>query len=426
MTETGYTEGCLLPYEWPGTYFIDEEEKQAVRAVLDARSPYRYFGHAVQGYANRVEDFFCQRLGRKHAVAVNSGSAALTVAMSAAGIGPGHEVLLPGYFWVACASAIVRCGAIPRLVEVDNTFTMDPADVSQKINKRTKAVLMVHMSGTTGHLDAIISICQKHNLTLIEDVAQANGATYKGKPLGSFGQLAIFSFQQNKNITGGEGGLVVCDSDELGQRIWAYQEQGYPKGPDGSANTQADFKTWGYCSHMSELTAALVWAQAQKLDTIVGKMRSINNYFYQKMQEVPGAQVRHRPDPDGDSGPFLLISWPNQNFCQKIITQTRNRGVKPGPLGASNICMHNWGLHVYYHNTALVSKHGVNPQNRPWSDAENAFHSTIHYHKGTLPQTDALIARSSLICTPPALTQKVVDQVVEIFKQEAQKIYETI
>jgi 8-amino-3,8-dideoxy-alpha-D-manno-octulosonate transaminase len=152
---------ALLPYEWPGTYFFGEEEMEAVNNVLQARSPYRFYGHEPQGYSDRVEAAFRQRLGRKYALLVNSGTTALTTAMLAADVGPGDEVLLPGYFWVACASSIVRAGGIPRLVDIDDTFTMDPDDLERKINERTKAVLLIHISGTCGDLDRVVDICQR-------------------------------------------------------------------------------------------------------------------------------------------------------------------------------------------------------------------------------------------------------------------------
>src|SRR5260370_28349288 len=141
------TDEALLPYEWPGSYFIGEEEIENVTKVLLARSPYRYYGHDLEHFADKVEDFYKKRLGRKFAVLVNSGTAALSVAIAAADVGPGDEVLLPGYFWVACVSAVVRAGAIPRLVEINDTFTMDPDDLERKIRPGPKAVLVAHMGG---------------------------------------------------------------------------------------------------------------------------------------------------------------------------------------------------------------------------------------------------------------------------------------
>jgi dTDP-4-amino-4,6-dideoxygalactose transaminase len=191
MSSTPNLAEPLLPYEWPGSYFLGEEEIEAVTNVVLSRSLFRFYGHDLQHYADQVEDFYQKRLARKHALVVNSGTSALSIAIAAADVGPGDEVLIPGYLWVACISSVVRAGAIPRLVDIDDTFTMDPDDLELKINSRTKAVLLVHMSGTCGDVERIAKICKTRKVTLIEDVAQANGASFRGKPLGSFGDIAI-------------------------------------------------------------------------------------------------------------------------------------------------------------------------------------------------------------------------------------------
>ena len=416
------SEETLLPYEWPGSYFIGEEEIDAVTKVLLARSPYRFYGHDLQHYADKVEDFFRKRLGRKNAVLVNSGTGALSTAMMAADVGPGDEVLMPGYMWVACLSAVVRCGGIPRLVEIDDTFTMDPDDLERKIGPRTKAVLLVHMSGACGDVERIASICKKHNVLLIEDTAQANGASFKGQPLGSFGDMAIYSFQYNKNVTAGEGGMVVSDNDLLGAKTWAYHDVGYARNAAGRVDWTGPVQTWGHCTHMSEVSAALLYAQVQKLDMITGKMRARNQQLYKGIGEIKGAKPRRLIDPNGDSGPFCLITWPTRDICAQMVELTRGSGVKPGPWGVGNIHMVDWGLHVYYNNVSLVQKKGVNSAGRPWSDPLNEFAKDYSYAKGALPQMDDLIERSCLITVPPALTEEDGKRIIDIYHESARKI----
>jgi len=201
----------LLPYEWPGSYYIGEEEIEAVTRVLLARSPFRFYGPDLQHYVDQLEEAYRQRLGRPYTLAVNSGTAALSIALAAMDVGPGDEVLLPGYLWVSCISAVVRAGAIPRLVDIDDTFFMDPADLERKITPHSRVVMAVNMSGTTGHIDRVVEIAHAHHLPVLEDTAQANGASFHGRPLGSFGDMAIFSFQLNKNMTAGEGGLIATE-----------------------------------------------------------------------------------------------------------------------------------------------------------------------------------------------------------------------
>lgn len=416
------TEEFLLPYEWPGSYFIGEEEMEAVSSVLHARSPYRFYGHDLQHYADKLEDAFRERLGRKNAVLVNSGTTALSTAMLAADVGPGDEVAMPGYFWVACPSSVVRAGGVPRLVDIDDTYTMDPEDLERKINERTKAVLIIHMSGACGNIERIVEICKRRGVLLIEDVAQANGAKFHGKPLGSFGDMAIFSFQYNKNMTAGEGGIVVSDDEQLGKRAWAYHDVGYARNAAGRVDLTGEIQTWGQCVHMNELSAAVAYTQFQKLDQITGAMRARNHQLYAGLSQIPGVTPRRVIDPDGDSGPFVLINLPDGESARKLVELTRAAGVRPGPHGIGNIHMSQWSLHLYYENVSLVQKCPVHSSGRPWNDPLNTFHEDISYEKGTLPFMDQLVERSILITVPPTLTEETTHRIIEIYHQCAAQI----
>lgn len=409
----------LLPYEWPGSYFISEEEIEAVNKVLLARSPFRFYGHDLQGFANRIEEAYRERLGRRYALAVNSGTAALSIALSALDIGPGDEVLLPGYLWVSCISAVIRAGAIPRLVDIDESFCMDPGDLEHKIGPHSKAVLIVHMSGASGDLDRLLGVSRAHDLFILEDVAQANGASFRGRPLGSFGDMAIFSFQLNKNMTSGEGGMVVCDDEALYRRAWACHDLGYPRSEAGRLITDdPEAQLWGQGSRMSELTAALATAQERKLDTIVGNMRRPNRRLYGGLAGIGGARPRRLADPDGDSGPFVLLIWPDADTCRRVVEATRQAGIRTGPEGMNNLIMREaWGLHLYYNNLSLVNKRGVNSAGRPWTDPANAFAVDYTYGKGALPKADDLFARTNVIEVPPIMAEETCDRIIAIFRQ---------
>lgn len=417
---TTLDQATLLPYEWPGSYFIGDEEKANVMRVLEARSPFRFYGHDLQGYAETLEAAYRQRLGRNHALAVSSGTVALAAAMSALNLGPGDEVLIPGYFWVSCVAAVVRAGAIPRLVEVDASFVMDPDDLERKIGPHSKAVLIVHMSGATGALDRLIEMARKHDLKVIEDVAQANGGSYCGKPLGSFGDVAIFSFQLNKNITGGEGGLLACDDDALYRRALAVHDLGYPRNAQGRLvmdDPEAQF--WGLGGRMGELPAAMLVAQEKKLDSIVAAMHRAGGQLYAGLEGIAGARARWRPDPAGDSSPFVLLIWPDEQTCRTMTAATRERGVKPGPKGIGNIPLAEFGLHLYYNNPSLVQRRGFGTSGFPWSAPENAFARDYSYREGLLPATDDLFRRSSLLTAPPTLTEEACNRIVGLFSESA-------
>ena len=414
------SEKPLLPYEWPGSYYIGEEEIEAVNNVLLARSPFRFYGPDLQHTVEQLEAAYRKRLGRAFALAVNSGTAALSIALNAMDVGPGDEVLLPGYLWVSCISAVVRAGAIPRLVDIDDTFFMDPADLERKITPHSKVVMVVNMSGTTGHIDQVVDIAHAHNLYVLEDAAQANGASFHGKPLGSFGDMAIFSFQFNKNMTAGEGGLIACDDQTLYDRAVAFHDLGYPRSPEGRLVTnRPDYQFWGQGSRMNELSAAMLVSQERKLDTITGAMRRLNRRLYEGLSGVAGCRPRRVLDPSGDSGPFVLLIWPDSATCQRMVTATRAAGVVTGPLGINNIPMTEWGLHLYYNNVSLTQKRGINSAGRPWTDSANAFAAGYTYAQGTLKQADDLFSRTSLLSVAPALTDDACDRVIAIFHQAA-------
>src|SRR5512133_1332700 len=173
---------------YPGGLEIGEEEKRQVLEALDRKYLFRYYG--PEEYPSKVREFeeaFAERMGAKHCLAVNSCTSALISALVACGVGPGDEVVVSGYTFFASCAAIVAAKAVPVIVEVDETLTMDPADVEKKITPATKGIVAVHMRGVPCDMDAIMSIAKKHNLIVVEDCAQAVGGTYKGKYLGTIG-----------------------------------------------------------------------------------------------------------------------------------------------------------------------------------------------------------------------------------------------
>jgi 8-amino-3,8-dideoxy-alpha-D-manno-octulosonate transaminase len=422
MQNTTLIAESLLSPEWPGSYFLGEEEVDYVSQVLLARSPFRYYGHDLQHFADKTEALFRERLGRKHALLTNSGTSALAIAMAAADVGPGDEVLVPGYCWVACFSAVVRAGAIPRLVDIDDTFSMDPLDLERKIGPHTKAVLLVHMNGACGDVERIAAICRSHKVTLIEDNAQAAGGSFHGKPLGSFGDMAIFSFQFNKNMTAGEGGLVVCDDDRLSQRAWAVHDQGYARGESGRVTADSFRPTWGYGARISEVAAAILYAQLQKLDDIVTPMRERNHQLYAGLSKIPGVLPRRVIDSSGDTGPFIMLIWPTPEICTEMTRRAIAAGVRNNPQGGGHARMADWGLHLYFKNESLVHKAGLNSAGRPWSDPLNAFAADYRYDQGTLPQMDDLVARTELFCVAPVLTAKTCERIIDIYYRCAQEV----
>lgn len=405
-----------LPWELPGAYWIAQEELTLVSQVVKARSPFRYYGLDPQHMVDQLEEAFRSKLNRQYALGVNSATAGLHIALCSLDVGPGDEVLLPGYLWASCLSAIVRLGAIPRLVDIDETFCMSPHDLRQKIGPHSKAILLVHMSGAPGRADEIQAIARNAGLPLVEDCAQSVGASLHGKQTGTFGDLAVFSFQLNKNMTSGEGGMIVCNDESLYQRCFALHDLGYVRNKAGRldpANEQ--YQCWGIGSRMSELAGAMALAQFRKLPRITESMRQSKWAIRRQLEGLPGLGFREIIDPAGDSGPFLITIYRDSNTCRTFTAALQEEGIR-GPDGSfACLTMKDWGLHWYFNNPSLTQRRGVNNGGWPWTMAENAFAKDYSYGRGTLPVCDDLADRSAILAIASCLNEQDIQDIVAAF-----------
>jgi dTDP-4-amino-4,6-dideoxygalactose transaminase len=404
-------EKVLLPEEWPGSHYYGEEEREAVGRVAGKASPFRFYGLDLQHEADQFENEFAQYIGVNYCLGVSSGTAALQVALAAMGIGPGDEVLLPGYLWVSTISAVVRSGAVPSLVDVDESYSLDPSDLQRKITRRTRAVIMVHMGGVIGQVTRVAEICKEHHLMLLEDCAQAAGASQFVKKAGSFGDMAIFSFQLNKNITAGEGGAVVTCSKELYNRAFAIHDLGYVRNEKGKLDFEnPGSQYWGIGCRMSEFTAAVMRVQLRKLDDIVGSMRSFKKELVQILSSCEGVETRHLEDPEGDSGGFLKIRFRDRETAYRFKEGLLSNGIQVKEGGYYPIHMTEWGLHIYSNNKSLVHKRSICGHHSVWELKENRWARHYRYGEGTLPNMDSYVQRTVIFCVASRLsdTQKSV------------------
>lgn len=407
-----------LPWEFPGASFIGEEELELVTSVVRAHSPFRFYGPQAQHMVDMLEHEWCVAFGHKHALGVASGTAALTIAISALNLGPGDEVLVPGYMWVSCVSAVVRAGAIPRLVDIDDTFCMSPVDLKAKITPRTRAVLCVHMSGAPGHIKEIAALCKKKGLFLIEDCAQAAGASVDGIPVGRFGDIATFSFQLNKNMTSGEGGMVVCQDESLFRRIVALHDLGYPRTATGRLDTSSEKdQLWGMGARMAELPGALALAQLRKLPAITGAMRKAKWTIRNALAQTPGLTFRNIVDPAGDTGPFLLMLLPDAHKARRFIDALRAEGIAGQPGSLACLTLSEWGMHWYSNIPSLVHKRSNSRDGFPWTHPDNAFALDYDFGKGALPVCDEYQDRGALLTIASTLTiEDVLDIIAAVRK----------
>ncbi len=406
-----------LPQEWCGAHYMDERECEAAARVCRSKTLFRYYGLDLQNEVSTLEKEFAVAIGVRHALAVSSGTGALQVALGALGVGPGDEVLIPGYFWVSTVGAVVRSGAIPVLVDCDDTFTMDPRAAAQKITHRTKAILVVHMGGVIGRIREIVALARQHSLKVIEDCAQAAGASQHGVNAGAFGDVAIFSFQMNKHMTSGEGGMVVTDDEHLYRRAFAIHDLGYPRNDAGRLVMDDPLlQLWGIGCRMSELTGAVARVQLKKLGRITSAMRSAKLKIKRALAGV--LTFREVPDPDGDAGSFLMTVFPTREQSLKFTEALRAEGIVAATGGMYPVHMDQWGLHIYYNVASLVNKRGVSAVS-PWQMAENSASAGVSYAKGACPHLDDLLTRTMLFCIASNLTDADTEDVITAYKKVA-------
>ncbi len=360
---------------YPGGLEIGEEEKKQVMEVLDNKYLFRYYGPA--GCPSKVKQFeeaFAAKMGSKYALAVNSCTSALISALVACGVGPGDEVLVTGYTFFASCASIVAAKAVPVVCEIDETLTMDPDDIEKKITPRTKAMVVVHMRGVPCDMDRIMAIAKKHNLRVVEDVAQALGGTYKGKYLGTFGDCGCFSFQYHKIITAGEGGMVITNDQRLYDRCMGYHDTAACWRPDRFAEQRYEGELFcGVNFRMSELTGAVLLAQFGKLDRLLSLMRRNQQIIIDGIKDTKGIKIRPRNDDAGDTGICLMFFLDSKEKVQPFVEALKAEGVNAA--GVFNSGIPDW--HIYSHWKHVINKKTPTDDGCPYS---------CPFHKG--PQVD--------------------------------------
>ena len=312
----------------PGFELFGEIEKKHVQDVLDSGVLMRYgFDGMRKGHwkALALEKALTERMQVQHAQLVSSGTAALTVALVSAGIGAGDEVIMPTFTFVASFESILAIGAVPILVDVDDTLTLSPDSVEKAITTKTKVVMPVHMCGSMADLKALKNICKKHNLILLEDACQAIGGTFEGKPLGSYGDLGCFSFDYVKTITCGEGGAIITNNDTYKLNADHYSDHGHDHvGKDRGAETHPFL---GYNYRISELNAAVGLAQIGRLDEFLAIQRKNYKILRNALETIPEVTFRRVPYGGEESYAFLSFFLPDVKTTQKVHKEFGNGGV---------------------------------------------------------------------------------------------------
>ena len=312
----------------PGFEFFGEKERAEVKDVLDSGVLMRYgFDGMRNGHwkAKELEAALAVRMKSKYAQLVSSGTAALTVAMASAGVGAGDEVIIPNFTFVASFEAILALGAIPVMVDIDDTLTLSPKAVENAINEKTKAVMPVHMCGSMADLKPLSELCRRHNLLLIEDACQAIGGSYDGKPLGSYGDLGCFSFDYVKTITCGEGGALITDNPDYYKNADHYSDHGHDHiGTDRGAE---DHPFLGYNYRISELNAAVGLAQIARLDEFLEIQKTHYTILRNALESLPEVSFRRVPETGVENYSFLNFFLPSEGIAKKAQLALANAAI---------------------------------------------------------------------------------------------------
>jgi len=409
-----------LPFEFPGANWYGKEEETAVIKVIRNKSPFRYYGPNLTYETEKFEKEFAKFIGTKYALGVNSGTQALAVAMAALGIGPGSEVIIPCYMWISIPASIIRLGAIPVLAEIDETFTIDPDDIEKKITSRTKLIVAVHMSGAPCDMKRILKIAENYNIPVLEDCSQAIGAEIEGKKVGSFGIMATYSFQLNKILTTGEGGMITTNSLHLFKRADAIHDLGYPRVKGRLITKNTPYSLWGFGGRMCEIIGAIGRVQLKKVPKIIKAMRKAKKKIKEGISDIKEIKFRKLVDEKGDTGAFLILILPDSKIAKRFAEEMNKENLYAGLSPTIRVC--DFGMHVYYNIHSLVKKHSNSPDGFPWTLEANK-ELVYNYDKGALPRSDELMEKSIIIPVPSIMSKTDIDDVIKGIHKIASKLF---
>jgi len=353
----------------PGYERWSDLERKELMDVIDSGILMRYgFDGARKGHwkSKELEAAICETFGCAHAQLTSSGTAALTTALSALGVGYGDEVIMPSFTFVASFEAVISVGAIPVLVDIDDTLTLDPASVRKNITPRTRAIMPVHMCGSMAEMDALQEICREHNLWLLEDACQSIGGTYKGKKLGSIGDAGTFSFDFVKTMTCGEGGVVMTNNHEVYVKSDGYTDHGHDHlGVDRGADLHPFI---GYNFRISELHSAVGLAQIRRLPEFLETQKKNHGLLKSILAEIPGISFRRVPDPSGDSCSFISWFLPTAEQTQRAVDAMREAGILAGNFYWYN---NNWHyIRKWDHLKTALTLNSLSPELRTRIESE--------------------------------------------------------
>lgn len=379
-----------------GPLYYDESEWTFLREVWQARSPFRFWNFEMKlpDKVAALEREFAEKMGVKYALAVNSGTTALEAALAALEAGPGDEVVLPAWTWHSCFHAVVRMGALPVCAEIDESFNLDPSRVEEAFSPRTKVLMIVHLPGNPADMDRLLPLARKRGIRVLEDVSQAVGASYKGRRLGSMGDIAAASLQVNKTISAGEGGMVYTNDPVLFERAVRFHDVGTLRQVHEERLGGAKLEPMpGSNFRMTEFTGAVLLAQVRKLDRIVGDIRAVARRVYEGIADLPGLRTRLLPDPAGELGVGVYLDLGSKAARDHFLKAMRAENVPASPPSGSVI------LPVQNYAEKKLAVHPEWPSFRVGRGPE------IRYGAASCPRTIDILGRFGGVLLDPKFSE---------------------
>ncbi len=396
----------------PGFELMGPEELKEVLEVMETGVLMRYgFDVERKGVfkVRQFEEEFARYCGAGYALGVTSGSSALKIALTALDVGPGDEVLVPAFTFLATWEAVLEVGAIPVMTDIDETLNLDPADLERKISPSTRAVIPVHMCGSGARIDRIVEVARRHNLLVLEDNAQGCGGSFQGKKLGTFGDMGIFSFDYYKTMTTGEGGIVITNSETLYHRADEYHDHGHDHNPKVSRAMEGR-SILGFNYRMNELQGALGLAQLRKLDTMIAEQRKNKAAIKAMLSAVKGVGFRELADPEGDTATFLAFNLPDEGQAEKF-QQALSAG------GLDTVCYKRNAWHYLPNWEHFLAQSTANSKKFPFTSPLNK--RTVQYRRQDIPRAEDLLGRTLVMGINIRMSEERMAQIRQAIEKAA-------
>lgn len=407
-----------FPTKMLGAALIGEEEMLELRDVVAEQSPFRHYGIGNPQKTLRLEQEAKAYLGVKYAVALSSGTAALSCALVALEIGPGDEVIMPAFGWLSDYTSVACAGALPVFAEIDDTLNLDPDDFERKITPLTKAVIVIHYQGAPARMTEIMRIARKNNIKVIEDCAQAFGGTYEGRSLGTIGDIAIASFQGNKTITCGEGGFLYTNTESYFVRAVRYHDLGLVRQvfidqlEDKSLGSPEEAFA-GLQFRMGELQAAFLLAQLRKLPAMLEKCRKAHREIRSRFSG--SSHLSFRPVDEGDCGISLFIKLPSVEQAEAFSKALAAEGI---PIGPSSSCSN------LLDRTPITTKKMPLGGMPPFGKGDLGEFTV--YNSATLcPMTNETLGKYVCVGIGAVYTDQEIEDIIAALSKVEQGLYET-